>query len=518
MNTKHRLLVSFGVLALLVLLTAVLGLRAAATAHEAFSGYVSGAAHRMSLANHALEATNARAIAARNLVLIDDPARLAAEKENVARAHKAVGETLARLSESAAKAADPKVRELVQAIVAVEARYSPVALDVLAKVSAGDRAGAIAKMNAECLPLLAALLKAGDTYLAYGAQRADAEVARAGDVYQTARGVLIAALLVAFGTAAALGVLIPRGLIRALGAEPAELSRAAERIAQGDLSPVPGAAQAPAGSVLASMAAMRANLARIVAQVRQGSDSVATASSEIAHGNQDLSGRTEQQASALQQTAASMEQLGSTVRLNADNARQADQLARGASDVARQGGDVVAEVVQTMKGINDSSRRIADILSVIDGIAFQTNILALNAAVEAARAGEQGRGFAVVAGEVRTLAQRSADAAREIKRLITDSVERVDQGSALVDKAGVTMQEVVAAIGRVSEIVGEISSASAEQRSGVAQVGQAVSQMDQATQQNAALVEQSAAAAASLQQQAQQLVQAVAVFRHAEPA
>jgi methyl-accepting chemotaxis protein len=210
-----------------------------------------------------------------------------------------------------------------------------------------------------------------------------------------------------------------------------------------------------------------------------------------------------------------MEELGSTVRQNADNARQADQLARGASEVALQGGTVVAEVVQTMKGINDASRRIADIIGTIDGIAFQTNILALNAAVEAARAGEQGRGFAVVAGEVRNLAQRSAEAAREIKSLITDSVERVEQGSALVDKAGSTMTEVVASIRRVSDIVGEISNASAEQSNGVSQVGQAVTQMDQATQQNAALVEESAAAATSLQQQAQQLVQAVAVFRHA---
>ena len=518
MKTQHKLLAAFGVLALLVLVTAFLGLRASSNSHDAFSGYVSGAAYRMSQANHVLDATNARAIAARNLVLMDDPVRLAAEKETVARAHRAVGESLAKLSESAAKAPDPKVQELVQAIVDVEARYGPVALDIVAKASAGDRTAAIAKMNAECLPLLAALMKAGETYLAYGAQRAESEVERAGDVYETARLVLIAALLVAFGTAAAFSVLIPRALMRSLGAEPVELGQAAQRIAEGDLSPVPGAERAPAGSVLASMAAMRANLAHIVAQVRHGSDSVATASSQIAQGNQDLSERTEQQASALQQTAASMEQLGGTVRQNADNAREADQLARGANDVARQGGDVVAEVVQTMKGINDSSRRIADIIAVIDGIAFQTNILALNAAVEAARAGEQGRGFAVVAGEVRTLAQRSAEAAREIKNLITNSVERVEQGSALVDRAGATMQEVVLAISRVSDIVSQISSESAEQSSGVAQVGDAVTQMDQATQQNAALVEESAAAAISLQQQARQLVQAVAVFSHAEAA
>ncbi len=267
------------------------------------------------------------------------------------------------------------------------------------------------------------------------------------------------------------------------------------------------------GEFVAALDRMRSEMANVVSTVRRNSDSVATASSQIAQGNQDLSGRTEQQASSLQQTASSMEELGSTVRQNADNARQANQLAQGASSVAARGGEVVSQVVDTMKGINESSRKIADIISVIDGIAFQTNILALNAAVEAARAGEQGRGFAVVAGEVRNLAQRSAEAAKEIKSLINTSVERVEQGTGLVDQAGSTMQEIVASIKRVSDIIGEISAASAEQSSGVAQVGDAVTQMDQATQQNAALVEQSAAAAESPKQQAQQLVQAVAVFK-----
>ena len=263
-------------------------------------------------------------------------------------------------------------------------------------------------------------------------------------------------------------------------------------------------------------ASLQGTLSRMglaVAAVRAAAGSVNSACAEIAAGNNDLSARTEQQASALEETAASMEQLGSTVRHNADNARQANQLAVNASTVAQQGGEVVAEVVETMKGINASSNKIADIISVIDGIAFQTNILALNAAVEAARAGEQGRGFAVVASEVRSLAGRSAEAAKEIKQLITASVERVEQGTLLVDKAGVTMTEVVAAIRRVTDIVGEISAASSEQSQGVAQVGEAVTQMDQATQQNAALVEQMAAAAGSLSAQAADLVRAVAVFK-----
>ena len=513
MKTRHLLLAAFGVLALLVLLTAVLGLRTAASSNAAFSAYVDGAAYRMSLANHMLDATHTRAVAARNLLLMIDSTKLAAENQAVTQAHAAVQEYLGKLRKSAAGAPDPKVKELVEAIAAIEAKYSVVALDIVAKANSGDREAALAKLNAECQPLLTALRAAGEEYLSYGSTRAQEEVYRAGQTYELARNVLLVTLVVAFSAAMGMGLLIPRRLMRALGGEPTELSHAAQRIAEGDLSPVAGAEQAPAGSVLASMGAMRTNLARTVTQVRIGSDSVATASHQIAQGNQDLSTRTEQQASALQETASSMEELGSTVRHNADNARQANQLAISASAVAAQGGEVVGRVVATMQGISDSSRKIGDIIGVIDGIAFQTNILALNAAVEAARAGEQGRGFAVVASEVRSLAQRSAAAAREIKELISRSVEQVEQGTALVDEAGKTMGQIVGSIGRVSDIVGEISAASEEQSAGVRQVGQAVSQMDQATQQNAALVEESAAAAEGLRQQAQQLVQAVAVFK-----
>jgi methyl-accepting chemotaxis protein len=311
----------------------------------------------------------------------------------------------------------------------------------------------------------------------------------------------------------AVGLAISRSIVKQLGGEPSYTVDVTQRIADGDLALRIDLKNNDHGSLLYAISAMRDQIAVLVRQVRQGSEGVATASSEIAQGNNDLSARTESQASALEQTAASMEQLSATVRQNADSAAQANQMAVNASSVAVQGGTVVAQVVETMKGINEASRKISDIIGVIDGIAFQTNILALNAAVEAARAGEQGRGFAVVASEVRSLAGRSAEAAKEIKTLINTSVNRVAQGTEQVDQAGRTMAEVVSSIARLADLVGEISAASREQSAGVSQVGEAVTQMDQVTQQNAALVEEMAAAASSLKTQAHELVQSVAVFK-----
>ena len=331
--------------------------------------------------------------------------------------------------------------------------------------------------------------------------------------YATIRAVSIATIAGGLLFAALFGLVLVRSLGRQLGGEPGEAAEVARSVAAGDLSLTIALKQGDTTSMMAQFKGMQTSLSKVVSSVRQNSESVATASAQIAQGNLDLSQRTEEQAAALEQTAASMEQLSSTVRQNADNARQANQLALSASSVAVKGGEVVGEVVATMKAINDSSKRIADIIGVIDGIAFQTNILALNAAVEAARAGEQGRGFAVVASEVRNLAGRSAEAAREIKSLIGASVQRVEQGTALVDRAGVTMAEVVGSIRRVTDIMGEISAASIEQSAGVSQVGTAINQMDQVTQQNAALVEESAAAAESLKDQALQLVRSVAAFK-----
>ena len=332
-------------------------------------------------------------------------------------------------------------------------------------------------------------------------------------LYESSRAMMLMLVLGSAVFGVGLGVLITRSLTRQLGGEPAYASDIASRIAAGDLGVDVALRQGDKTSLLFAMKSMRDSLAQIVGEVRNGTDAIASASRQIASGNLDLSSRTEEQASSLEETASSMEELTSTVQQNADNARQANGLASSASEVAERGGAVVAQVVDTMASINDSSKKIVDIIGVIDGIAFQTNILALNAAVEAARAGEQGRGFAVVASEVRTLAQRSASAAKEIKLLIDDSVGKVNAGAKLVDQAGATMDEIVASVRRVTDIMGEISSASLEQTEGIEQINMAVSQMDQVTQQNASLVEEAAAAAESLQDQAGKLAELVTVFK-----
>jgi methyl-accepting chemotaxis protein len=432
---------------------------------------------------------------------------VAAVEANIAAITKAWGEYSAtdlapKESELAARFAKQRQafaeQALRPALQALSANDSPTARRVLA-----EKVGPLFEAPAATLYELVQL------QIDVAKEENDAAVAR----YGVARAVAIATIVLGVALGSLIGVSMVRSLSRQLGGEPHEVLAVARAIASGDLStPLSVPAHAP-DSVVAGMAQMQQSLRGIVDTVRASSDSIATGSAQIAIGNSDLSQRTEEQASNLQQTAASMEQLSVTVKSNADTARQASQMAASASGVATKGGAVVTQVVSTMEEIADSSKKIGDIIGVIDGIAFQTNILALNAAVEAARAGDQGRGFAVVAGEVRALAQRAAQAAKEIKTLISASVEKVQAGSSLVADAGGTMDDIVNQVRRVTDLINEISAASSEQTTGLGQISDAVSQQDQVTQQNAALVEESAAAAESLKHQSNQLVTAVAVFK-----
>jgi methyl-accepting chemotaxis protein len=432
-----------------------------------------------------------------------------------------LNEGRARLESNHNKNSDA-IKELEQIIYLDEAKAKFEEVKNARKAFADERASILGMLNQanyslarvmydeKLLPALGNYRKALKGYKAYQEEQIGIKAEKVKEANVMTRNVMIVSVLIAAMLAGLLAWFIGRAIVRPLR----EAVAVAEAVAKGDLTHnIQARSQDETGQLAGAMHDMVSTLTQIVGDIRESSGSISTASSQIAAGNQDLSSRTEEQASSLEETASAMEELTSTVKQNAENAKQANQLAAGASEVASKGGMVVGEVVQTMNAITDSSKKISDIIGVIDGIAFQTNILALNAAVEAARAGEQGRGFAVVASEVRSLAQRSAAAAKEIKTLIQDSVDKVEQGSKQVDSAGRTMEEIVSSVKRVADIMAEITAASMEQSSGIEQVNDAITQMDQVTQQNAALVEEAAAAADSMKDEAQRLVEAVRLFR-----
>jgi methyl-accepting chemotaxis protein len=504
-----RLAFGFGLLVFLSLLSAGLSLNKLGAIQANLEDVVTDNNLRVRLNNEMSQAVHIVARVVRTLVILEDVNQMGQEKDKIIQARERYDKSFAALQKLPASAAGQALRSKIADLAGISRRLNNQIIEL-----------AMANKDAEAKDLL--LGQAGPAVnqwqeaiaenIHLQEQQNEQHYRDAESDYLLARNILAVTCALSVLLAVVSGWLISRSIVRQLGAEPADAAALAQRVASGDLSLHIQLQQGDSTSLMAQLKTMQDSLVRLVTGVRQGSESVASASAQIAQGNHDLSARTEQQASALEETAASMEQLAATVKQNADSARQANQLAVSASKMAMEGGDAMVEVVETMQGINESSRKINDIIGVIDGIAFQTNILALNAAVEAARAGEQGRGFAVVASEVRSLAGRSADAAKEIKQLISASVQRVEQGNALVNKAGASATEVANAIRRVTDIVGEISAANSEQSAGVAQIGEAVTQMDNATQQNASLVEEMAAATSSMKSQAEELVAAVAVF------
>ncbi len=502
-----RLGLGFGLLILMLLAAVIVALLRLSQVEAINTRIIEKEWVKAEAANAINATTRANARRTMELIIVSDVAQLANIKERIAENKKTIDgalETLDRLiylPEGKALLADLKERR---------GRYVQSFSKVARLMEESNKDEATRLMNTETLPLLDALqepinqlTELQKRLVLTGSEEVHRSIASAQ---------VLMAVLGALGLA--LGLLFAWWITRSITRPLNEAVQVARTVAAGDLgSQIRVQSRDETGQLLQALQEMNASLAHIVQQVRQGSDTMATATSQIAAGNADLSARTEEQASALEQTAASMEQLAATIKNNYESGRHANELAESAAQVAVKGGDVVGKVVHTMEAINTSSRKISDIIGLIDGIAFQTNILALNAAVEAARAGEQGRGFAVVASEVRSLAGRSATAAKEIKQLIEESVGNVSEGSKLVEQAGSTMDEIVVHVRRVADLMGEIRSASREQTEGIEQINQAIGQMDQVTQQNAALVEEAAAAAQSLESQARNLVQVVSVFR-----
>ena len=507
MKISTRLVLGFGALGLLIAFMGGIAQYKVSVMSALFGQVVNARIPKILLVNEIKGDVTVIAEAVRNMIMITDTAEILKERSHIESARKRIDERLKTLNE---QSTTDEGKAVLAKVNQTRSAYDPLEAETTTMAGDGQVFEAKAMLLDKVRPAQKAYFGALDGLLKYEDDLLNQSTQATQDAARSMSVVIGATVAIAL----VVGVLMALWIIHSITRPLLQAVRISRAVAAGDLSlQFACEGRNEIAQLLQALKDMQSGLVQVVHNVRQGSESVSTASSEIAQGNHDLSARTESQASALEETAASMEELNSNVKQNADSARQANQLAMSASTVAVKGGQVVSQVVETMRGINDASKKISDIISVIDGIAFQTNILALNAAVEAARAGEQGRGFAVVASEVRSLAGRSADAAKEIKTLINASVQRVEQGSALVDQAGATMTEVVGAIRRVTDIMGEISAASSEQSAGVSQIGEAIQQMDHVTQQNAALVEQMAASASSLKEQAQDLVKVVAVFQ-----
>lgn len=511
LTVKTKLLLSYGLLVVLLLLITAVSTFRIMGINDQVTQILDDRFLKVSIATNIDQAVNVQARFLRNAIIgAKDPEEV---RSSLERVDKAVAENNASMEKLEKLLNTPKGQALFKTIVDTRAKYGEARKETIRLLKEGKVEESGEYLLKQLRPPQNEFLAAIDAMSSFQSElmaQSGAEAKASGAAAVRMTIILAAAAVLA---AIAMTLLMTRNITQQLGGEPNDVVTMANAIAEGDLNVTIEPKQGDSSSIVAAMFRMKNNLSRIVRQVRDSSESISTGSTQIATGNADLSQRTEEQASNLQQTAASMEELSSTVKLNAETTQQASQLANQASEAASKGGKAVNTVVATMQEIATSSQKIADIIGVIDGIAFQTNILALNAAVEAARAGEQGRGFAVVATEVRSLAGRSADAAKEIKSLIHASVERVEAGTRQVDEAGNAMGDIVAQVQRVTGLIEEISNATNEQASGISQVGNAVTQLDQVTQQNAALVEESAAAAESLRHQAAQLMDTVRVFK-----